>query len=33
MEDEIEYYDSLNRPEVEEPLKVPCEKTESGYRN
>lgn len=24
MEDEIEYYDSLNRPEIEEPLKVPA---------
>lgn len=24
MEDEIEYYDSLNCPEVEEPLKVPA---------
>lgn len=23
IEDEIEYYDSLNRPEIEEPLKVP----------
>lgn len=23
MEDEIEYSDSLNRPEIEEPLKVP----------
>lgn len=22
IEDKIEYYDSLNRPEIEEPLKV-----------